>query len=36
MTATISADHRIVDGAAAAAFLATFRSLLEAPLRLLV
>lgn len=36
MTATISADHRIVDGAAAAAFLATFKSLLEAPLRLLV
>ena len=35
MTATISADHRIVDGAAAAAFLATFKSLLEAPLRLL-
>ena len=36
MTVTISADHRSVDGAAAAAFLATFKSLLEAPVRLLV
>jgi pyruvate dehydrogenase E2 component (dihydrolipoamide acetyltransferase) len=36
MTATISADHRIVDGAAAAAFLATFKSFLQAPLSLLI
>jgi pyruvate dehydrogenase E2 component (dihydrolipoamide acetyltransferase) len=36
MTATISADHRVVDGAAAAAFLATFKLLLQAPLSLLV
>jgi pyruvate dehydrogenase E2 component (dihydrolipoamide acetyltransferase) len=31
MTATISADHRAVDGAAAGAFLGTFKSLVESP-----
>lgn len=31
MCATVSADHRAVDGAQVAAFLSTFRSLLEAP-----
>jgi pyruvate dehydrogenase E2 component (dihydrolipoamide acetyltransferase) len=31
MTATLSADHRAVDGAAAGAFLATFKELVEAP-----
>ena len=31
MTVTISADHRVVDGAAAAEFLRTFKSLLEEP-----
>lgn len=31
MTATLSSDHRVVDGAGAARFLGTFKSLLEAP-----
>jgi len=31
MTVTLSADHRVVDGAAAAEFLRTFKSLLEDP-----
>jgi len=31
MTLTLSADHRIVDGAVGARFLATLRSLIEAP-----
>jgi pyruvate dehydrogenase E2 component (dihydrolipoamide acetyltransferase) len=31
MTATLSADHRAVDGAAAARFLGTLKALLEAP-----
>ena len=31
MTVTLSVDHRAVDGATAAEFLATFRSLLEEP-----
>jgi len=30
LTATLSADHRAVDGAAAGAFLATFKELVEA------
>jgi pyruvate dehydrogenase E2 component (dihydrolipoyllysine-residue acetyltransferase) len=34
MTLTLSADHRVVDGAAGAAFLATLRELIEAPARL--
>ncbi len=36
MTATLNVDHRIVDGATAAAFLATVRELLEQPATLLV
>lgn len=35
MTCTLSADHRVVDGAAGAAFLATVKKLLEEPLALL-
>ena len=35
MTATLSADHRAVDGADAARFLQTFKRALEAPERLL-
>jgi len=31
MTATISSDHRVVDGVGAARFLATFKGLVEAP-----
>jgi pyruvate dehydrogenase E2 component (dihydrolipoamide acetyltransferase) len=31
MTATLSSDHRVVDGAGAARFLGTFKGLLEAP-----
>lgn len=31
LTATLSADHRAVDGAAAGAFLATFKELVETP-----
>ena len=31
MTATLSADHRAVDGVEASAFLRRFRDLLEAP-----
>ncbi|MGH8170659.1 MAG: dihydrolipoamide acetyltransferase family protein [Steroidobacteraceae bacterium] len=34
MTLTLSADHRVVDGAAGAAFLASLRELIEAPGRL--
>lgn len=36
MQVTLSADHRAVDGAVAAAFLATLKQLLEEPLRLLL
>ncbi|MEM7055808.1 MAG: dihydrolipoamide acetyltransferase family protein, partial [Bacteroidota bacterium] len=35
MKATLSCDHRAVDGAVGAAFLKTFKALLEDPLRLL-
>ena len=35
MTCTLSADHRVVDGAVGAEFLATLRGLVEAPLSLL-
>ena len=35
MTCTLSADHRVVDGAVGAGFLATLRGLVEAPLSLL-
>ena len=36
MKVTLSCDHRVVDGASAAAFLQTLKSLLEEPLRMLV
>ncbi|RYY36054.1 MAG: pyruvate dehydrogenase [Sphingobacteriaceae bacterium] len=36
MKVTLSADHRTVDGASAAAFLQTVKSLLEEPVRLLI
>jgi len=36
MKVTLSCDHRVVDGAKGAAFLKTFRELLEEPMRLLV
>ncbi len=36
MKATISADHRVTDGAEAAKFMQYFKQLLENPLRLLV
>jgi pyruvate dehydrogenase E2 component (dihydrolipoamide acetyltransferase) len=36
MRLTLSADHRAVDGADAAAFMKTLRELLEAPATLLV
>lgn len=36
MTVTLSADHRVLDGAVAARWLAAFTSLVERPLRLLV
>jgi pyruvate dehydrogenase E2 component (dihydrolipoamide acetyltransferase) len=36
MTATLSADHRVLDGAAAAEFLMTFKRMLENPAALLV
>jgi pyruvate dehydrogenase E2 component (dihydrolipoamide acetyltransferase) len=36
MTCTLSVDHRAVDGAVGAAFLATFKEFIEDPLRLLM
>jgi pyruvate dehydrogenase E2 component (dihydrolipoamide acetyltransferase) len=36
MNATLSGDHRVIDGASAAEYLTTFRSLLENPVGLLV
>lgn len=35
MKVTLSCDHRVVDGASGAEFLQTFKSLLEAPVRML-
>ena len=36
MTVTLSVDHRVLDGAVAARWLAAFASVIERPLRLLV
>lgn len=36
MTATLSADHRVVDGAVGARWLAAFRALIENPVRILL
>lgn len=36
MKVTLSCDHRVVDGAKGAAFLATFKEILEDPIRILV
>jgi pyruvate dehydrogenase E2 component (dihydrolipoamide acetyltransferase) len=36
MKVTLSGDHRVVDGASAAAYLQTLKALLEEPVRLLV
>jgi len=36
MKVTLSCDHRVVDGASGAAFLQTFKELLENPMRMLV
>jgi pyruvate dehydrogenase E2 component (dihydrolipoamide acetyltransferase) len=36
MKATISADHRVTDGAEAAQFMQTLKGILEDPLRLLI
>jgi pyruvate dehydrogenase E2 component (dihydrolipoamide acetyltransferase) len=36
MKLTLSCDHRVVDGAAGAAFLQTVKSFLEEPLRMLI
>ncbi len=36
MKVTLSCDHRVVDGAKGAAFLATFREILEDPIRIMV
>ena len=36
MTVTLSADHRAVDGAVGARWLAAFKSLIENPVRILL
>ena len=36
MTCTLSVDHRVVDGALGAQFLAEFKQLIEDPLALLL
>ena len=36
LTATLSCDHRVVDGAVGAAWLAAFRKLVENPITMLL
>jgi pyruvate dehydrogenase E2 component (dihydrolipoamide acetyltransferase) len=36
MKATLSCDHRVVDGAVGAAFMKEFKKLIEEPLRVLI
>ena len=36
LTATLSADHRVIDGAIGAAFLAEFKNLLQHPIKLVI
>lgn len=36
MSVTLSCDHRVVDGAVAAQWLTTFKSLLEKPFKMLL
>ncbi|EME70961.1 pyruvate/2-oxoglutarate dehydrogenase complex protein, partial [Paramagnetospirillum caucaseum] len=36
MTCTLSVDHRVVDGAVGAEFLAAFKTLIEDPLSMLL
>ena len=36
MTATLSVDHRVVDGITAARFVETFKEMLENPIRLTI
>ena len=36
MTATLSCDHRVIDGALGAELLAAFKALIESPVRMLV
>jgi pyruvate dehydrogenase E2 component (dihydrolipoamide acetyltransferase) len=36
MTATLSVDHRVVDGAVAAQWLAAYKNLLENPLSMIL
>ena len=36
MKVTLSCDHRVVDGATGAAFLSTFKEILEDPVRILI
>jgi pyruvate dehydrogenase E2 component (dihydrolipoamide acetyltransferase) len=36
MTATLSVDHRVVDGVIGAEFLAAFKKLIEDPLTMLI
>ena len=36
MSATLSADHRVIDGAVGAQFMAAFKKLIEEPLGMLL
>jgi pyruvate dehydrogenase E2 component (dihydrolipoamide acetyltransferase) len=36
MTCTLSADHRVLDGATAARFLTAFKDLIEKPLTMIL